>query len=387
MSHPVPRSTTERDLQVLHIASGDRWGGAEAQLCTLLSHLRDLPGARPRAVLMNDADTAARLREAGIPVDILDESRLGAVAILRGLRSLLRQHRPDILHTHRLKENVLGSLASLGLGVPGVRTSHGAPEHRPGWGKPHKQLIHALDRYCGAHLQQRVIAVSRDLGQQLATVFPSGHIAVIENGVDIAALQHRGAGASFREAAPEAVHIGLVGRLDPVKRVDLFLGMAARLLEQPPVQQRGLHFHVFGDGQLRASLEAASARLGLTQAVTFHGHRQDIGRCIASLDLLVMCSDHEGLPMTLLESIVLGTPVIAHRVGGMVEVLEGNCGGLLVSGHSADDYAGAVRDLLQHPDQAGIIARGQARVAERFSARGNAERTLALYRSILEGTS
>ena len=107
-----------------------------------------------------------------------------------------------------------------------------------------------------------------------------------------------------------------------------------------------LRFHIFGDGSLRTSLETQAKVLNLGDSVRFHGHRNDISVCMASLDVLLVCSDHEGLPMTVLESIVLGTPVVAHRVGGLVEVLDDSSGGMLVRQHDPKGYAQAVLAIL-----------------------------------------
>jgi glycosyltransferase involved in cell wall biosynthesis len=370
-------------LRILHIASGDRWGGAEAQLFTLLSQLQRDAALEVRAVLLNDGELAARLRERGLTVTVFDENRLGGLAVLRHLRQLMRAWRPQIVHTHRQKENVLGAIANrFSVRAPSVRTTHGAPEHPPqGIRQLHKRLFHRLDDWCGRHWQDRVIAVSQDLAGQLRERFPAAHIATIENGVDIEAVQAAIAPVDFRQREPDALHIGLVGRLDPVKRVDLFLAMAALLLKEQP--QRRWRFHIFGDGKLRPALEAQAQALGVVPATIFHGHRTDIVPCLAGLDALVMCSDHEGLPMTVLESIVAGTPVVAHAVGGITNVLANETGGSLVHDHSPPGYAGALLALLHNPQLADSLAAGKTRARSGFSAPLNAEKTTTLYADLL----
>jgi L-malate glycosyltransferase len=142
-------------IEVLHIASGDRWAGAEVQLWTLVRHLNRREDTRARVVLLNEGETAERLREAGVAVDILDECRVNGFQILLGLRRLIRRHRPDVIHTHRQKENILGALANVTtLRVPSVQTVHGASEHAPSWSRPHKRLLRWLDWATGRHLQE-----------------------------------------------------------------------------------------------------------------------------------------------------------------------------------------------------------------------------------------
>ena len=371
---------------MLHIASGDRWAGAEVQLYTLLSQLQRRDDIEPRAILMNDGELAERLRAIAVPVDILDESRLSAIAILRGLRLLLAQHRPDIVHTHRQKENILGAIANrLSVRAASLRTVHGAEEHPPrGLRQLPKRLIRALDRWVGNHLHQRVIAVSQPLAELLAAQFVTEQIAVIENGVDIDAVRATVKPVEFREREPQAIHIGLVGRLDPVKRVDIFLQMARQLCSEEP--GKPWRFHVFGDGALRPSLQQQALQLGLSEQVYFHGHRRDIASCIAALDALVICSDHEGLPMTTLEALAIGTPVLAHAVGGLNTVLSDDSGGLLVKNHSPAGYAQALQHMLTR-DHRAMAAQGFEAVQQRYSAAVNAAHMQQLYQQLIREKS
>lgn len=352
------------------------------QLFTLLSQLQRRADIEPRAVLMNDGELAKRLRATAIPVDIVDENAMGSLEILRNLGALLKRHQPDIVHTHRQKENILGAIANrCTVRAASMRTVHGAEEHPPrGLRQLPKQLIRALDRWVGSHWQQRVIAVSTPLADLLANHFPREQIVVIPNGVDIDAVRAAVVPADFREREPQAIHIGLVGRLDPVKRVDIFLQMAKQLSsDQPSTPWR---FHVFGEGSLLQSLQQLSGQLGLNGCVCFHGHRQDIAACIAALNGLVMCSDHEGLPMTTLEALAVGTPVLAHDVGGLNMVLAGNKGGQLVSDHTP---AGYVKGLLQMMarDRTTIAAHGLETLNQHYSAASNAAAVAELYQHCL----
>lgn len=366
---------------MLHVASGDLWAGAEVQLFTLLKQLRNSPGVEPQVALMNDGELARQLRAHDVPVSIFDESRLSVARIAGDLRMLMKEFRPTVVHTHRQKENVLGAWMNWITNQSAcVRTSHGAPEHAPrGLKRLHKRLFFAMDEFCGRYLQQRVIAVSQALGADLATLFGSDRVVVIENGIDIEALASATDITEFRRREPAAIHIGIVGRLEKVKRVDLFLEMAQMLARAEPT--RPWRFHVIGDGSQRQSLQTLCASLELESCVTFHGHRSDSAACLRSLDALVMCSDHEGMPMTPLEAIACGTPVVAHDVGGLRDILEANTGGLLNNRHTAEGYAAAVRQLLGS-DVQDLVERGRARVTARFSARANADKVLALYRTL-----
>ena len=230
-------------------------------------------------------------------------------------------------------------------------------------------------------MQQHAIAVSNDLAEKLRSHFDPKQLVVIENGIDIVRTRKAVAPAEFRKLAPASLHIGLIGRLDHVKRIDLFLAMAKELLEQPT--DKAWHFHVFGEGALEGSLKQIASTLNINHAVTFHGHRRDIAGCLAALDAIVMCSDHEGLPMTALEAIALGTPVIAHNVGGLSPLLAGEAGGILVDDHSPTGYAEAVRQLLQN-NNVELKEKGMTRLREHYSAESNAVKVVDLYRGCLK---
>ena len=114
----------------------------------------------------------------------------------------------------------------------------------------------------------------------------------------------------------------------------------------------------------------------------FSGHREDIYDVIRALDIFVFCSDHEGLPMALLETLYLGVPVVARPVGGIAEVIQDGVNGVCVGSSDPNEFASACLSLLRDDSRRTALARaGAALVAEKFTARHTAEQTAALYRS------
>lgn len=365
-------------MKVLHIISGDLWAGAEAQALALLTSLKQSPNIHISVVLLNDGELANRLRLQGIPIIILSEQKENALQIFFGIWIQILRVKPDVIHTHRTKENILGSFANLlSLRRPCVRTVHGAAETTVR-GILHlgKQSISTLDYFCARYLQKKVIAVSVSLCHALESRFPQGHVVAIENGIDPIATREMIHPVEFRNSAPTHIHIGLVGRLVPVKRVDIFVEMAQTLLKNSP--SINWQFHIFGDGPLRVFLTEYAKQLDPEGRIHMHGHREDIVACIASLDALVICSDHEGLPMTALESIAVGTPIIAHSVGGLTTLLSENRTGRLVSRQDPDEYAQAVLEQIGAPPQ-----ERQPEFCELYSAKHNAERVKELYESLM----
>lgn len=357
-------------MRVVHIASGDKWAGAEVQLLTLASNQALTDDVY--VVLLNAGELEQRLIQKGIDVTVFDETQFSFADLFHKIRRHLKQLRPHVVHTHRQKENILGSLASfLVQGAVCVRTVHGALEFKRNW----KQTIqHKLDIFCGRWLQSAVIAVSSDLANKLSHDFKPSHIHVIENGIDPYEVQQTTSLKNLNLVTLGEFNIGFVGRVEPVKRIDLFLAVAERLVGENKCDSV-YRFHVFGDGSELPTAKKKTAELGIQESVEFYGHRSDIVACMAKMDAVLMPSDHEGLPMTALECCALGVPIVAHRTGGLVNLLTANFPIGLVAEHNVDAYAERLLDVLQQ--QTKPLFNMQ------YSAKNNALSMLKLYKQLL----
>jgi glycosyltransferase involved in cell wall biosynthesis len=364
-------------ISIVHIASGDLWAGAEVQLYTLAKTLHSFENVTVRVILLNHGELEDRLREVGIEVVVLDESQLNGFQIFWQLRKLLYSWAPDVVHTHRIKENILGGLAARISGnIPSMRTVHGAPEHKPGWLKPHKRLYFILDRLVGRYLQRKIIAVSDDLAEKLQKNFPADKIHVIVNGIDVDSIKKQADSQEpLNKLEDRTYKIGLVGRLVPVKRIDLFIQIARYFRDH--YQDVNAQFYIYGEGPLLNELIELRNELDVTDIVHFEGHCQNIHQKMANLDILVMPSDHEGLPMTLLEAMTLGIPVIAHAVGGIPKLLCGGACGALIRENNPAVYTEAIFNLLKSPQNTqDIINSAMENVSHNYNARKNADHYL-----------
>jgi len=368
-------------IHVIHIASGDLWAGAEVQLYTLCKCLKNMNDVTVSVILLNHGALERKLQEYGVHVEVLDESKLNSFQILIKLIKRLQNLNPGLIHTHRTKENILGSLAARIAGdIPSLRTVHGAPEHQPSLRTPHKYLLYLLDWFAARFLQAKIIAVSQDLKTLLEKDYPANKIQVIENGVDIDAL------ASYR--APQipkdsnkhkSFKVGLVGRLVPVKRVDIFIKTAKYIQDHHP--EHAIRFHIYGDGPLFNKLKTLSNSLDVNDVVEFEGHRDDIHREIASLDALLITSDHEGLPMTLLEAMALGTPIVAHSVGGITEACQRGKSCWLTTNNNLYNISKALLNCLNEDPESKItrINLALSRIEHYYSAESNAQQLKNAY--------
>lgn len=384
-SHPIPHSASgridgARPLHVVHVISGDLWAGAEVQLYNLACASERDRDLRLSAVLFNEGLLAQRLRERDVQVRVLDESRMSAPALLRETVRCLKEWRADIVHTHRVKENVVGSIAARLAGARSLRTVHGHDEHPPGARQFRRRLARFVDRACARHVQDRIVAVSDDLRARLCARFPEAKISVVENGVDFARLRRE---ADRRIALPGRdgrLKIALAGRLVPVKRIDIFLSVAHTLAQRLPGV---FNFYLLGDGPLREQTRAHIQRLGLADEVFLLGFRDPVAPYLARMDMLFITSDHEGLPMNLLEALGLRVPVVAHAVGAVPRVLDHGRGGTLVYGQDPSAYAAVAERYVSAP--AGFLAKAQQgwQSSKRYSAAASKSAYLDLYRALV----
>jgi glycosyltransferase involved in cell wall biosynthesis len=353
-------------ITVTHIISGDLWAGAEVQVYNLCKALNASKEIAVTAVIFNPGILHDKLMELGLPVTLADEANTGALAIAKAIAAHCKAQGTDIVHTHGFKENVLGVLGKELARVRfSVRTVHGNPEHQISWKKPHKWLVNRLEIWMGRTRQQAVIAVSSQLERALEPLFP-GKVHKIFNFVDHEEIQRQW--LPLDAPSPGAIaRIGIVGRLVPVKRVDIFIQTIA-LLNHWGVECTGV---VIGDGPQRTELEELSNRLGISQNIEFKGFVDPALFEIRQVNILIMTSEHEGLPMTLLEALALKIPVVAHNVGGIPEVLDFGQSGILVDDHTEQGYASAVKSLLEEERKNPISEDLCSRLAPRFCSKEN----------------
>ena len=283
----------------------------------------------------------------------------------RRLAQCFRALRPDVVNVHFVDAAAAYVLALRPLvGYRVVLTAHGSDVLRP---------RHAVNRTLLPHLLRRadvVVAVSGHVGERVLELAPSARVTVVQNGVDLS-FWRGGAGRD-----PEPGRIVQVGTLRYVKGQDVMIEALARLRDRVPEARLDL----VGDGSARADLEAHARRLGVADAVTFVGRiePEDVRERLRSAAVLVLPSRSEGMPLTLLEAMSAGVPVVATTVGGIPEVAgEPPCVSL-VSPEDPVALADALAHVLADGDTArDLRVRGQAR-SKAFSW----DRTLGAYEAL-----
>lgn len=384
-----PNPMLNKALSVCHLASGDLWAGAEAQLSNLLTELVKLPDLSVHAILFNEGLLAERLRDNGVPVTVFPETRVAGLRLLNLVGRHLRETRTDLLHTHGYKQNLLGSIAAVLVKLPClVRTEHGVNERFSGWAGLRMGAYRRMNRLT-ARLCSGVVAVSEDLGREWHSYLRARGptIAVIRNGVAIPPPLDPAVVARARArlgVSPDQVLFGTLGRMVPIKGLADLVEAAALLHRRNPRAR----FLLVGDGPLRAFLEARTTALGLEKIVRFVGFTPNPSEALAALDVFVLPSLGEGVPMALLEALALGKPVVATAVGGVAELLTSGVNALLVPARAPGALAGACERLSQDPGlRASLGGHGRALVERRLSTSQMAAEVFDFYCRLVRPTA
>ena len=371
----------QRSLKLVHIASGDLWAGAEIQLFTLAKQLEKSGSVSLSVILMNHGRLEKELLDNKIDTYVFDEQKYSSLYILYRVYKLLLIIKPDIIHTHRLKENITGSIAGLLAGTNIlIRTVHGAPEHKPPLYKIWKHIYIYLDGICGKYIQKRIIAVSQELSEVLSRDFDKEKISVIENGIDLQAVKSQALCRTTLPGSPDSIKIGIICRLVPVKRVDLFIDIAKNITDMHPGT---VEFYVFGDGPLSFEIKNKIDKLNISHNVYMLGFIDNIHGYMKDLDLLLITSDHEGLPMNLLEAMSLKIPVISSSVGGIPHVLGHGKYGTLIHQQTTEKYTDAIIEYINNPDAfTRKSVNGYQHLKACYSAEINADKYIQIYNSL-----
>jgi glycosyltransferase involved in cell wall biosynthesis len=281
----------------------------------------------------------------------------------------------DLIHAHSSKAGFLTRLAAAIR--PGRRQRTIFTPHGWSFWVAHAERAFYLGlerlaaRWCGA-----LVAVSeaeRAAGLA-ARVGRAGQYRVIPNGIDLEPFSG--------EPQPRAGRMVFIGRLRSPKRVDLALEALRQVGESIPEAT----LDVVGDGPLRADLETLAGRLGVHDRVSFLGSRSDLPGLLRDAQCVVLASDSEGCPLSVLEAMAAGVPVVATSVGGVPElVVDGETGALTRPG-DAGELAAALRGLLSAPERARSLGEnGRERARRLFSRERMIEDTTALYDELATG--
>jgi glycosyltransferase involved in cell wall biosynthesis len=304
---------------------------------------------------------------AGLGPEIRPLSELRALV---GLIAVIHRFRPHIVHTHTAKAGMLGRLAAVLGSRPRpiiVHTYHG--HVLEGYFGPRTTAMYRYLERRLATVTDCLIGVSRATVEDLMRLGVAGgeRFRMIPIGLDLERFRQpdtQAAAALRRQCGAEEKEMlaAYVGRLVPIKRVDLVLRAVAEARRQGvPVR-----LVVAGDGECRQELERLAAQLGLREVVTFLGYLTDSSSLAAAADIAILASDNEGTPVALIEAAAAGRPAIATAVGGVPEVVVPGAGLLAPRGDHAALAAALVRCARDAPLRTRMGAHAREHVLRRF---------------------
>ena len=333
--------------------------------------------------------------ELGIEVERLEELHReispvrDAVAILR-LARLIRRVRPHILHTHTAKAGAVGRLAALLAGDARppivVHTFHGHVLR--GYFDPLRTAgFRLLERWL-ATKTTALVAVSPQVRDDLVSlgVAPRERFVVVRLGIELeqrVAAERDGRVESRRVLGigPDRFAVGWIGRMTGVKRTDDVLRAFRRL------RDRGVDacLCMVGDGPDRPAVERRAHELGVMRDTLFLGYQEEVAPYYAAFDAMILPSINEGTPVSAIEALAAGRPVVATRVGGVPDVVREGEDGFLVEPGDVDGLADRLARLAADPElRERLGAAGRGRVIPRYSVERLVDDVDRLYRSLLE---
>lgn len=322
---------------VLHVFSGDLWAGAEVMIFNLLSKLREDPGLNIAALSLNEGTLTCKLREMGIKTIVIPEADNSFPEIYLKSYKSLKNQKIDIIHSHRYKENLLALLLAKTLGIKKiVSTIHGLSEplSYSQNNKNNDGLKTKLDYFTlRSKLFSSVVAVSREMKNTLVQKhhFKAEKIEVVYNGTF---LPEKHKCDTFEQRSNGTFHIGTVGRMVPVKDFNFFLEIASEIRKAV----RNVRFSILGDGPLKSRLIKKNLSLGLEDCVEFYQPVENPRAYYQSLDIYLNTSEYEGIPMSILEAMAYGIPVVAPKVGGIPEIISHGTEGFLVAERKHEEF-------------------------------------------------
>ncbi|MBU1389742.1 MAG: glycosyltransferase family 4 protein [Proteobacteria bacterium] len=363
-------------MRIMIMASGDLWAGAEVMIYTLVRGFSVHSNVSLRIILLNENRLAQELRKLGFDVVVIEESRHSFLGLVKAVRHAVAAFSPDIIHSHRYKENLLALFASWPKkNIKRVATQHGLPEVTgEGLGYIPQCRNWFFFRLLSLFFD-RTILVSDEMRQRLigSYGFSFKNTAVIHNGIDIP--------ENINDRSTEKIIIGSAGRLFPVKDFGLFVDIACVLA----AQNRLFHFVIAGDGPERKMLQEKIRERGLQERFELPGHQDDMFSFYKKLDVYVNTSTHEGIPMTALEAMSHGIPVVAPYVGGFPEIIvDGECGHL-VGQRDASLFAEKIFELVCPAQRKKMAIAARHRAKEFFSQKSMAEKYLQVFDKLLTG--
>lgn len=357
------------------------YGGLERVMLDIITDL-DRSRFTPSfcTLLTPDAEMLRKLERLGIPCTVIDKGEGINWSLVPRLARLLRREQIDLVNSHDIGATLYAAPAARLAGIDAVvHTDHSQILTK-------KRLL-PVYRWILQHLVTGSVTVSRDLAKYLAGEMrvDRSKIRTIPNGIDITRFRASGSDPDLRKELgidDGSKVIGTIGRLTEQKGMEYLIDAFKGISKHSP----GAVLVIVGDGELRADLHSRVERNGLGGKVIFCGIRDDIPRLLGIFDIFVLPSLWEGQPITIMEAMASGRPIVATDVGGNGEILRSGELGLLVPAKDPDAITKAVNRLLGDPSMAGDLGeKARVHASAELSSTSMTRRYEEVFTSCLRG--
>ena len=343
-------------MKILQVIPYFCFGGAET-MCENLTYALTRQGHSVTVVSLYNEKTpiSRRMEESGIRILYLDKKLGLDVSMISKLRKIMKQEKPDVVHTHLDVIKYAAAAAKLSGVRRCVHTVHNVA-HEEAEGRLQK-IINTVYFKLGWSVP---VALSPEVQRTIVSFYgmEPEKVPVIYNGVDLSrCLPKTGYGLS------DPVQLLHIGRFNHQKNHRGLLEAFALILAQVP----NCRLHLLGDGELQQDVEAYADQLGLRENISFHGSQSDVYPYLQKADVFLLPSKFEGMPMTIIEAMGTGLPVVATAVGGVPDMLRSGESGMLVS-QEPREVADAVLKLLQQEELRRTLGENARKDSARFGA-------------------
>lgn len=376
--------TPQRPL-ICHIIYRLAVGGLENGLVNLINNLPDDAYRHAIVCVTVATDFRDRIRRGDVEIHEIRKRRGKDISAYGRMWRLLRRLRPKLVHTRNLPALDMIVPAWLAGVRKFVHSEHGLDLLEIDGKNARYNRLRRLSRA----VVNRYVAVSDDLTNWLRDQIgvPSSRLETIYNSVD---TDRFSPDLPTRLVLPDgfaprdAIVVGTVGRLDPLKNQLTLVEAFAQVLALCPELRQKLRLVIVGEGDQRGTIEAALAKACISDLVWLPGSRNDTAPLYRALDIFVLPSLREGISNTLIEAMASGRSVIATRVGGNPEVVRDGLTGLLVPPQNSAALAAAIQKYVEHPElRRAHAAAGRDYVCQRYNLETMLEKYDLLYRSLL----
>lgn len=370
-------------MKILYMITRSDWGGAQAHLFDLLR--KNCTSHECFLIVGEDGELAERTRELGVPVWIVPYlvqpiRPLYDLVAIHKVRNIIRQIQPDIIHLHSSKAGIVGRVAARITNVPSIFTAHGWA-FTDGVSIVRKVITLPIEKIMGLYTE-KIICVS-DYDRQLALKYRISQpekLITIHNGVpelnNVDLVRRPETQEKDKDSVLKCI---MVARFSPQKDQATLLKAISQISNETPVE-----LYLVGQGECIESMKNLANEILNNEKVYFLGPRTDIPELLADMDLFLLITNYEGFPLSILEAMRAGLPVIATDVGGVKEAVMDGVNGYLVARGDVDNIRDKIQLLAKNFELCKKMGNaGRVRFLEFFTSEKMLNQTVALYEEVI----